>query len=313
MKLSVECEVDSKTKINKEIEIVHRTRKYVFYPNEQGFLARLKIIAEVEQPEKFYSVITLNPSEGVKAHFNVKTDLELWKSIINEFQEFESLLGLTYSLKRIQWDTPKRELLFDSEEEKEKAEIYNFKTWFEYRDPPTETSEADLKNIVENKSDFTPLIGAMSFFREGINDKNRFKYINAFFNFYFILEGIYGKGKTKNNQIEREFKNSEEFKVFIAKALQNSQQYKPENYRQLVKMLNDLNKQVDVNSVIELIIKTRGQLHHFTNNPKRPQGTPFFHQEYVAIALLTMEVALHAILSKMEEINGDYLSRIKTE
>lgn len=313
MKLSIECDAESKTKIDKEIEIAHNDRTYIFYPDENGFINRIKIIAPIDNPKKFYSEITATPNEDVKAHFHVKTDVELWTSIIKEFQELESVLGLTFNLKSIKWNAPRRDLIFDSEEEREKAKIYNFKSWFEYRDPPYQTTKADLENVVQNKSDFSHLIVAMSFFREGINDKNAFKYINAFFNFYFILEGLYGKGKTKNYQIEQEFKNSEEFKQLVDWALDESRRNKPADYKKIGEMLSRMNKQIGIKSFIELIVKTRGELHHFTNNPNRPQGTPFTHQEYSAIAHMTMKIAMHAILRRMEEVNQYYLSQLRTE
>lgn len=303
MKFRMECEVESKTTIEKEIEIPYNGRKYIFYPGEGGTISRMAIIAEVEHPEKFYSEITPNPSEGVKLQVHGKADVELYESVVKDFQDLESLIAFKYDLKSVKWNTPEYDLIFDSEEERRKANLSGFKAWKKYRDHPRKADEAGLLDLVSNMAKFRSLIIPMSFYREGLNEKNSFRYINAFYNFYFILEGLHGNKKTKNKAIEDEFKNSADFIGFVNTSLQFMQQEKPEYHKKITEMLTDRGKSVTPESVIELIVGVRGELHHFNNNPNRVGGSPFTHSEFEAIATFVMFVAMKALWHRIVDIN----------
>lgn len=303
MKFKMTCEVVSKTVIEKEIEILYNGRQYIFSPDDKGALNKLTVIAEIEHPEKFYSEITPNPSEGVKLHIQGKADVELYESVVKDFQDLESLIAFKYNLKSIKWDTPEYDLIFETEEEKQKANLSGFKAWRKYRDYPMRADKDGLFDLVSNRDTFSSLIVPMSFYREGLNEKNSFRYISAFYNFYFILEGLYGNKKTKNTAIEAEFKKSTDFTGFVDSSLEFVKNEKPEYYNKIVEMLTRRGKTVNAESIIELIVSIRGEIHHFNNNPKRVGGTPFTHREFEAIATFVMLLAMKAIWQKIVDIN----------
>lgn len=303
MKFRMECEVDSKTIIEKEIEIPYNGRKYIFYPGEDGTISRMAIIAEVEHPEKFYSELTPNPSEGVKLQVGGKADVELYESVVKDFQDLESLIAFKYNLKSVKWDTPEYDLIFDSEEERQKANLSGFKAWKKYRDYTRKADDAGLLDLVSNMAKFRSLITPMSFYREGLNEKNSFRYINAFYNFYFILEGLHGNKKTKNKAIEDQFKNSADFIGFVNTSLQYMQREKQEYHKKITEMLAGRGKSVTPESVIELVVSVRGELHHFNINPNRVSGSPFTHNEFEAIATLVMFVAMNALVHRIVDVN----------
>jgi hypothetical protein len=303
MKFSLEFNVESNTALAEEIEINHEGRRFIFYPDDKGILCRIKIIAEVEKPEAFYSEFRTTPNEVVKAHVNIKTDMELYNSVIKNFQELESFLALKYSLRGINWANPKRELIFDTDEERRKAKI---NTW-EYGIPAEESSlasKAGLEKVVQDMSRLGSQTVFLSFYREGINDFRARKFINAFYNFYFIMEGMYGNGKTKNTDITREYKNSDELKKIIENMIENHIKISQKHYTKVIEMLTRRNMTLGVDAIIELIVRTRGELHHFQNNPNRPQPTPFSHKEYESLAFITMGVALLAVLLRIVDINA---------
>ena len=78
----------------------------------------------------------------------------------------------------------------------------------------------------------------------------------------------------------------------------------PGHHAKLTKMLKQRNMSLGVDAILELIVKTRGDLHHFTGNPNKPvQGTPFNHREFRTISFIVMGLALHSILFRVVEIN----------
>ncbi|NVM03924.1 MAG: hypothetical protein HWN67_16450, partial [Candidatus Helarchaeota archaeon] len=122
------------------------------------------------------------------------------------------------------------------------------------------------------------------------------------FNFYFILEGLYGNRKTKNKAVEHEFKNSNEFQEIVKWIIEELNKA-PKHLEKINQMLKRRNKNLNVEGIIHLIVSTRGDLHHFVNNPNKPQGTPFNHKEFTSIAWVAQGLAVRAILQKILEIN----------
>lgn len=306
MKLSLECSVESRANLETETEITHNDRIYTFYPNEEGFISKIKIVVPVEHPERFYSIVTPDPKPGVKLHIDVKKDKELYDSVVYEFQELESLMALTHNVKNITWSSPRYDLICETEEERDRAELLGMHSPKSFVDLPKPATEATLRNVIEYKNRYDTLVVPLSFLREGANELHAYKHINAFFNFYFVLEGLYGNGKTKNRDVENQFKNSQEITDYLPILLSDLPQKKPEYYNKLVEMLSRRHKQIGVRSIIELIVAIRGDLHHFTNNPNRPQGNPFTHSEFRAITFVVHGLAINAILQKMVVIDAQF-------
>jgi hypothetical protein len=55
--------------------------------------------------------------------------------------------------------------------------------------------------------------------------------------------------------------------------------------------------------LIELLVRTRGNLHHFQNNPNREQGSPLVHDKYEGIAYLARQLAHAAIMELSRDIS----------
>jgi hypothetical protein len=310
MKFSMEYEVNSKTYIANQINIHNGDRTYIFHPNEQGMLAKLQIIADVPHQERFYSKIHHNPDEEIKTTITLNTDKDLFDSVVEEFRELESLLSLQHNLKSIDWQTQKHEVICETEEEKIKTKIYGLETGRAYPDDPVAADEDSLQTIIDTKDRYASLTIPLSFNREGKNDYIALKYINAFFHFYFILEGMYGNGKTKNIHIVQEFKKSDELKSHLKITIKEFIKPIPQHYKRVEEMLKAKNLTFSLDDLLELIVMTRGELHHF--NIKKPLNTPFKHEDYQTICFITRDLALRAIWARIVDINQQYLNKNKT-
>lgn len=303
MRFSIECKVESKIKIPKEISIKHEDREYIFYPDENKLLARIKIIADVMHPEKFYSTIESYPTEEVKHSLKINQDRELFDSIINDFQQLESRLSVIGNLRRILLNEPIYDVICDSVEEEQKTKIagkYSFKS--EYPDRIFAFDESDFSSIIDTKEKYAYLTTPMAFFREGKNDFDSFRYINAFINFYFVLEGLYGGGKTKNYAVEEEFKKSNEFCESVEVAIRELEKA-PQHLENINAMLKFRSKNLDLEGITHLLVSTRGELHHFAINSSKTQGTPFNHKKFESIAWVSLFLASAAINLKILDTN----------
>lgn len=272
MKLKISYEVQSKTALPKEIEIAREDRVFTFHIDDNKFLSKITIVVEVNDPTRFYSVITETPHEFSKAHFQVKGDRDLYDSVIKDFQDLESLLSLSFNVKGIDWNAETYAVICETPEEKAKARIYGFEVRGGFPDESVEVTEEQFKETIERKDRLSQLTLFVSFYREGKNEYHDLKFINAFYNFYFVLEGMYGKGKTKNRDVANEFKKSAELRDFVQTVIDEHVLVSPNHQAQLTSMLKVRNMSLGVDAILALIVKTRGDLHHFTGNPNKPRS-----------------------------------------
>ncbi len=301
MKLSIECECETKLKSPTDLSFTIGDSEYFFIIGENGFVSKMKIIAKVPNPEKFYSVI----DTSVKPiSFTINSDKEFYEKILDEFKHLESSMSFSYHIKKISWEEPKVTIIPENDEEKEKIQIYSRQFTSGFPDIEHDISLEELKSHIESLPKYKELTFVKSFYREGMNEYNSLRYINAFYNFYFILEGIYGNGKTRNKDIEKEFLKSDEFKTQMQRFIDTQILTSKEHLKSVKEMLDIHKKDLTVEGLTSLLVLTRGRLHHYVKKSSLPQTTPFNQKDYHSISFIAMGMALIAILLRLVEINN---------
>ncbi|TET71793.1 MAG: hypothetical protein E3J56_06265 [Candidatus Aminicenantes bacterium] len=305
MKYCIKCKVDGKIVIGREILIDYNNKEYLFIPDEKGLLVSIKITTRVKYPERFFSEI--RPGEGkIKATFITGRDTELIAELKKEFQQIESdLTFLGSNLKRIHWEKPEEKIITETDEEREKVAINSIYEEGKYPDEPTNISEDTLRSIIEQKDIYNSLVIPKAFFREGINHFKLFDYIDAYYDFYYVFEGLYGAGKHGNNLL-KQLKNDKEFRKiidFVIKQFKNEPRHSDEIKKLLVETKVSKEADVNVDNMIKLLQKVRGNLHHYYIRSSLRQVNPFNQREYESIALFAMIVAGRSIAQKIYEIN----------
>ena len=303
MKYELECVVAGRVVINKQLSVIKGSKEYVLIPDDKGLLSSIKIIQKVKDPNNYMSKI--EPGEGeVKMEITIGGSREEYLDFVREFQELESILSFAThgALLSINWDAPKREYIPENPDEEKRIAIRGIHMTKEYRDDPVRINLADFDLLIQNKDKYTSLIVPKAFYREGINAFHLRRYINAFYNFYFVLEDLYGQGETKNKKVANAFKNSTEFKEFLewVKNYIDSDKRHQLNIR---RFCNEEKVAYDLEGLIELLQKVRGNLHHYSSKSSKHLGLPFNHEDFESIAFLTMGLAVRTILQRTLEIN----------
>lgn len=272
--------------------------EYIFIPNTDGVLVAVQVSIKVD-PKKFVSTFTPSPAPGAPATINIGGDKTVYDDLVNRVQTIESALGLLRGVKRISWLDPKTSLHPETEEEKRDAKVISTQWKREYPDPLIDVRKI-LGGVIQSIDDYEAIKVPLSFWREGVLDYNSHQYINAFFNFYFVIEGFFGNGNTHNDVVEKALIASKEFNEHAALILQDLEK-DLEKKQKLETWLTVHHKQLNVTGIAYFLVNMRGELHHF--NSRRPRGTPFTHQEYHYAAWIAMVIALHAILGFEIKIN----------
>ena len=304
MKLSLECSVEGKIKIGKQLRVVKGSKEYLLIPDNKGWLSKMKIIKRVAAPNKYYAKI--GPGKGKVNHeIRIAGDREERLELVREFQELESILSFDTggSLKSIEWEAPTEDFIPETEEEEKQVQVHNLYYKKEHLDFPAVLDGESFGEIIRSKERYVSLIVPQAFYREGANEFASKRYINAFYNFYFILEDLYGKGKTKNRDIGEEFRSSKEFRGFVDWVIKDINNKSPKDRMRIERFCKEERVAYDTDGLIDLLLKVRGSLHHYSSKSSKRQGTPFGHEDFESIAFLTMGLAVRSILQRILEIN----------
>jgi hypothetical protein len=303
LKYSLECQVLSNILIRQTISFVEGEKEYVFTPNEKGILNKIKIIQTIRNPDKFYSEMKETNRKNSPIEIIVKEDALIREEIISDFQYLEGHIGFIANLTKIFWNEPAIEWIPETDEERNKLKVFSAHLKKAYSDLPTELNIGIFKSIIKTKPNKDNLTILMSFYREGKVFFNRFEYINAFYDFYFILEDLFGKESWRNREIEKNFKSSielqETIKWVLTKLIDTSDNHKKE----INSLLKQKNLQYDAEGIIVLLVEMRGHLHHFSRgNTQKLKPSPLAQQNYESLAFLTMAIAMQSILNEMNKI-----------
>lgn len=308
MKFGIFCEVDGKTHLENGATIQHGRMTYIFYVTDllERRLKQIRIISEVDDPEKYFYHRSPTMPDG-SFTINKGHEEHIYRSLVEEMQRLESVLALAGNIKRVFWERATFEYYPETTEEH--ARINILPAFFFIHEMPVDepvlVSSAALVALVQHTAIFKPLVVPMSFFRETKSEYAIGRYINSFFNSYFIIEGLFGNGKWRKEAIVKELTNSQVFSSFVQgfldKVARNSDRAEGMTKDQLESDLKSANLPYSVDGLVKLIVETRGKLHHFSINSTQAQGTPFNHLDYKQIALIGLVLAGNALTHYLDE------------
>jgi hypothetical protein len=303
MKYSLEAGVTGNLFIGSQLRTINGDKEYILTPDLQGRLVSIKIIAIVNNPAKFSSQIIAGEG-SVAPSIIMEGDRELHSELIQELQELESdlLLGTNGSLTHINWDTAKEGYIPETDQERKQNPVISFTFSKKYTESTCQMDQESFEKTIQNKDHYKSLVTPKAFFREGINAFDSRSYINAFYNFYFILEDLYGQGKTKNKDVSKVMIASSEFRKSLEWVLANFIDNRHEtNLRQFCLEEKTV---FDTNGLIELLTRVRGNLHHYSSSSSKHVGTPFNNEDFESIAFFSMGLAIRSIWQKTAEIES---------
>ncbi len=261
--------------------------------DKKNYVTFLTIGRRIKDYKEYLPKITVKEDSTPHIHIPV---VPYYDDIIDLIKHIESLGSFWFQIKKIYWGEP--EIIWVPENKEEAKLIHdssanNIKFTQQYDTAPLEMRPDILKEIIEKRDMYEHLIIPLSFYREGRNEFELKRYINAYYNFYFYLEDLYGNGKTKNYQIRREFLKSNQFKEAVSKTLEEfKNDPSKKHYKNLKTFLKLESCSYDIEGVISLIVKVRGNLHHFSQKSSKKLGHPFNQKDFETMAFLLMSICV---------------------
>jgi len=216
-----------------------------------------------------------------------------------EIRGLEGILSL-FGVTAI--DAENWEIIFtpESEDEEKRLQITSFRQRTSKRapvtsftlDPDTLTKAVAASLYVE----LEPLNFPLSFYRKARRSMIEGHFIGAYYDFYFVLETLYGNGKTKNHAVKAEFKKSS----LLRRAAQDCLDFTETNFADVKTRTEFVKKfqSFDADSLMDYLVEKRGFLHHHTAR-NRNIWHPAYETEFETDALMIQGIALQVLVEEV--------------
>ncbi|TRW48713.1 hypothetical protein FM042_06940 [Aliidiomarina halalkaliphila] len=245
-------------------------------------------------------------NDKIKAHINLSQPR--WERVVEMVHHISGMWGI-WGLQDVLVNEATTTFIPESDKDKLAITVNNFKV--------KRARQPFLGDLPRLKPEYVvmPIITAvkmknhdvrLSFYRRALQDVLNGEYIEAFYDYYFMLESTYGEGKTKNTHIQKKFLESELLSSTIEETVL-SKQYKYSLPAELRSRYQVDYAGLTVSTFIEKIVKLRGFLHHHNN--KRCDGwKPTKQDDYRLEAFMLQDiccrVGVELFYESVEESNA---------
>ncbi len=253
---------------------------------DSGEIRKLMVSFPIDEND----VATYNesPYETTKANISLKQPR--WERVLEVVLHIGGAWGL-WGLQEILVNDAVTTYIPESGEDERAITVNNFKV--------TRSKQPFLEDLPRLKPEYLvlPIITAvktenhdvrLSFYRRGLQDVLNGEYIEAFYDFYFMLESTYGDGQTKNTNIQKKFIEAEFLRLTIEETVL-SKSYKNGLPIELRSRYESDYGGLEVSAFIKKIVKIRGLLHHH-NNKRHDGWQPTKQNNYRLEALMLQDI-----------------------
>jgi len=298
MRYRLTAEVESTISIAENVSVESQEITVEFLRDSDGKLTSISVTKSIpdDKLNNFRQSFELGTGD-VKLKISIGGDKEIHNELVKNLQTIESNLSFATHglLQRVRWDNPQQEYISENTADEELIAVTNLSTSRKRILPKANVTSRGLIELIRLSSKYEPISLAKAFWREGIVYYNNFQYIQAFYQFYFVVEDfyIYGKSSSKKS-VMKKFQESKEL-LDIAKNTLDQIQKLPEHKAKLQSFLIDHKCTNSPTGLLEMLYEVRNNLHHFHSKSTKAQGTPFNQSDFDTIAFAGMIIAKLAI------------------
>ena len=276
---------------------------YKFHCDRSGRMTEVSVSLKIPKAkiQEFKSEIGPGRDKSVATYtFNVDPDIH--DLLITELQNFEANLGFRSAggLRRIEWHRPEQELVPENAAEEKLAGISTFSVDWQYRPVIARLEHLDLIRATSHQYDNLGILKA--FWLDGIEEFNRFRFVQAFLTFYLVIEDLYSKSKTGEKEVLKEFARSRELTDIIEGQFKSVLE-EARHRENLERLFKQYRSKLTVAGTRRVLFRVRGNLRHYFSKSPKTKATPYNQKEFESIALLTMLISTAAISKRMAAID----------
>ncbi|MEA5581528.1 hypothetical protein VB620_09265 [Nodularia harveyana UHCC-0300] len=292
MKVKYKFRVTGKLKPSAVYPIRIRGNTYELETNENGIVTYIVVSQKIDSPN-LYPQVTQNPVPGVKLSLQISS---LPLSLIQkELKVIEGLLSI-YGLESIELTYPKTQWIAETEEDHQHLKIFKFKESISKIDDaqiPHIPFDLIARSFIGAVNGFDIEI-PLSFFRKGRIDFCEHRYIEAIYDFYFLIETLYADGKYDTSGVLKKFESSNDLIEAIQKVIDNPEQMFITEKQQVLEF-NKNYQGKSMREILKRIVELRGFLHHHTLK-RKDIWHPEDHNRYETDAYFLQAVAFNIVI-----------------
>lgn len=298
MRCKYRFKVNGRMKVSDVCPMAIRGTVYELERNSAGVVEYISATVVVND-ESQWPQLTNSPAPGVA--LDIKMSSPAFPFIEMELRVVEGLLAF-WGVESIDINDAEEFWLPDNDAEKERLNLFSMKKSFKaLTDDELHPTSFDLVArsfiaALDSKDIEIPL----SFFRKGRIDSRERRYIDAIYDFYFVLETVYGNGKTKNYQVKQALQENAELCQLVQATL--ADEFLLAIMAREPKLVESFEKNYRNRSAQEILshlVELRGFLHHHTRH--RPGiWHPEDHSRFEFDALVLEHLAFAVAFKLME-------------
>lgn len=250
------------------------------------------------------------PGTTTDWHLTVTGGEEVHARLLGAIQRLHAHLGFSAqgAIESVDWREVAVEFVPESDDERANLKLYRAAFHREWPKQRAGLGEELLAACARATATHDHTFIPKSFWLEAQRCFSEQRYIQAYYNFYFVIEACFAEGKFHEDAVVERFVASSELSTAISTAIQRLGNF-PEHQKQIQTWCSEENVALDVAGVSRLLFRLRGRLHHFSGSSSRPQPTPFNDDDYQPIAWFTMSIATQVILILDMKVSHMYVAR----
>ena len=197
-------------------------------------------------------------------------------------------------------------LIPETPQEKERVQAWGISVSTNGQRRPATVTPRFLTDVVEGTDRYGDLVESMAFLRDGTNRQLDGEFIQAFYAYYFIIEGLFADGRSSEQEIMKRFAKSRTFSTVCESAVGSYFAVGTPRAKE-VSVLRPLMASYRCSETADglqrFLIRMRQQLHHFLDRARSCSRTRSTSKAFEPLADLTRLVARLAIELEKQEID----------
>ncbi len=316
VKYSIEAAVEGELYFETPQTIVTIDRsgiRYEFRSDEKGRVDTIAVILDVPPAaaETMHATFGPKPSDPSCAPpLTVHVDPAVDEAARRCLLAVESVLSYATDsgnpLVRINAWEGATSLVPETPEEKRRVEAWGISVARTKQRRPATVMHRFLSDVIDGTVRYDDLVESMAFMRDGTNRQLNGEFIQAFYAYYFIIEGLYAGGRSGEQEIMKLFAKSRTFCLVCEVAVRSyfaAGTPRSEEVAVLRPLMVSYRCAETAEGLQRFLIRMRQQLHHFSRRSTKLQPHPFNQEAFAPLADLTRFVAKLAIEFELKEID----------
>lgn len=283
-------------------------RTYSFETND-GVASALLLSIKGFNADLYAPLISQNESHEITTHVRVKEPPDI-AFIQIELRTLEGLLATfgVYEINILEYEIS---WIAETQDEKKKIKIRNYKRGYEkkkYEDLPLVPLDIFQRAILASMSTFDKDIDQLqvplTFFRKGRHDLSQKRFLDASYDFYFMVETLFADGKHGTKDVKALYKANTQLIFCINRVIQDEYRMSvlngisPEKFKKFIYAKN-------VAEILDYVVELRGAIHHHTLKKMKWDPSRDFEFEFEAylLSFIAESIGLDLTFQSLDEHN----------